>query len=96
MDIPVLIEPCEGRFRAKGFDLTAEGATRSEALKRLREVIEQRISAGAEITTLRVPEDEHPLAPFAGTLDPADPLVAQWKEAMTEWRRQKEAEEDLL
>ncbi len=56
MTIPVLIEPIEGAgFRATGpFALAAESATREGALARLRELIEARMAAGAEILLLEL------------------------------------------
>jgi hypothetical protein len=104
MQIPVLIEPVAGNgFRATGGEplrLTAQGATPDEALRRLREMVEDRIAAGAQFTTVEVPPVEtrpakHPWAPFAGTLKD-DPLLEEWKEAMADWRRQMDADPDVL
>jgi predicted RNase H-like HicB family nuclease len=96
MRISVLIEPVPGHgYRAKGgepFDLIAEGATRDEALQKLRELIERRVSAGAEIVTLDVPVADHPWLPFAGMFRD-DPLVEEWKQTMAELRRQADATE---
>ncbi len=51
MEIPVLIEPVgPNGFRARSgepFGLTAEGATREEALQKLREMVQNRIAAAA-------------------------------------------------
>ena len=91
MRISVLIEPVPGHgYRAKGgepFALAAEGATRDDALQKLRELIEGKVSAGAEVVTLDVPVTEHPWLPFAGMFRD-DPLVEEWKETMAELRRQ--------
>jgi predicted RNase H-like HicB family nuclease len=96
MRISVLIEPVSGHgYRAKGcepFDLIAEGATRDEALQKLRELIEARVSAGAEIVTLEVPVAEHARNAFAGVFRD-DPLVEEWKQTMAELRRQADAAE---
>ena len=97
MRISVLIEPVPGDgYRAKGgepFALTAEGATRDEALQKLRTLIEGKVAAGAEVVTLDVPVAEHPWLPFAGMFRD-DPLVEEWKETMAELTRQ--ADEDRL
>jgi hypothetical protein len=97
MRISVLIEPVPGHgYRAKGgepFAMTAEGATRNDALQNLRRLIEGKVAAGAEIVTLDVPVDEHPWLPFAGMFRD-DPLVQEWKETMAELRRQAD-EADL-
>ena len=64
--------------------MMAEGATREDALRNL---IEGKVSAGAEIVTLEVPVAEHPWLPFAGMFRD-DPLVEEWKETMAELRPQ--------
>ena len=91
MDIPVWLERVDGNgYRARALEplgLTAEAATRDEALKKLRELIAERLAGGAELVRLEVPGSEHPLARFAGTLKD-DPLVDAWEEAMAEYRRQ--------
>lgn len=69
MEIPILIEPVLGNgYRARGgppLDLSAEGNTREEALAKLREQLQARMSNGAAIVALQVPT-QHPLAQFAG------------------------------
>ena len=99
MQIPVLIETTPGNgFRARSGEplvLTAEGATRDEALGRLRHLIEGRVAAGAEIVPLEIPPSEHPLARFAGMLKD-DPLFEEWKQAMEEYRRERDADDNML
>ena len=96
MQIPVLIEPMAGNgYRARGsepFGLTADGATREEALQKLRELIQLKFDAGAEIVQLDVPNSDNPWLRMAGTLDKDDPLVKRWKKIMKENRRK--ADED--
>src|SRR5262245_29093501 len=91
MRIAVLIEPIPGHgFLARGgepFAMTAEGATRNDALQKLRALIDERVSAGAELVSLDVPVTEHPWLPFAGMFQD-DPLVEEWKQTMAELRRQ--------
>jgi predicted RNase H-like HicB family nuclease len=95
MQIPVLVERDPGKgYRAKGvepFNITAEGSTREEALRRLAELIAHHIAAGAEIVSLDLPTTEHPWAPFAGTLKD-EPLAEAWEQAMAEYRRNIEAD----
>jgi hypothetical protein len=60
MQIPVLVEKVEGNgYRARevwplseGGFFAAEGATREEALDKLRELIQSRLPDGAELTNL--------------------------------------------
>jgi hypothetical protein len=98
MDIPVLLERVAGDgYRARGlepFPLTAEGSTRDEALQRLRDLIAQRIPAGAELVSLCIPTTGHPWASFAGDLKD-DPLLESWKEAMADYRRQMDDDPDV-
>ena len=66
MQIPVLIEPVASNgYRVttgQPLALTAEGATREEALRHLRAAWQSRMSAGAEVTPLELSAPEHPLA----------------------------------
>jgi predicted RNase H-like HicB family nuclease len=91
MQIPVLIEPVAGNgYRASGLGpdaAVADGRTDAEALENLRQKIEGRIKAGARITYLDVPGEEHPLAQAAGVFHADDPLVQEWKEIMAENRK---------
>jgi hypothetical protein len=92
MEIPVLIEPLSGRgYRAQAMaiaDLVAEGATQDEALTRLRQSIQERLAAGAQIVSLTVGVEPHPLLRFAGTWKEGDPLLEEWRQAVEEYRRQ--------
>jgi hypothetical protein len=100
MDIPVLIEPVAGNwYRAKCGEplaLTAEGATRDEALMKLRRLVEQRMAAGAEVAALSVPEKNagNPWVEFAGMFKD-DPYFDEWQEAIAENRRRADSEPDL-
>jgi len=97
MQIPVLIEPVAGNgYRARGsepFALSAEGATREEALARLREQLQDRIRQGAVILPLEVPAEPHPLAEFAGMFKD-DPLFEDWQKAIADYRREVDADPD--
>ena len=100
MQIPVSIEPvAPNGFRARSGEplvLTAEGATREEALQKLREAVQKAIAGGTELTSLEVGPYPHPLLRFAGIWKEDDPLVKEWKEAMAEYRREVDADPDYL
>ena len=70
MQIPVLVERLKGNgYRARGkdpFAVSARGATREEALAKLRAKIMTRLKNGTEIVGLEVGSQAHPLAEFAG------------------------------
>ncbi len=89
MEIAVLIEPVPGKgFGARGgepFAIEAEGPTKEEALRRLRELIVTRIGEGAELVSLNVPTGENPWVSFAGMFKD-DPLFDDWQEAIAESR----------
>lgn len=72
--------------------LVAEGATREDALRKLRSLIESKVSAGAEIVTLDIPVAGHPWLPFAGMFRD-DPLVEEWKQTMAELRHQGDGDD---
>src|SRR6266705_3504588 len=100
MEIPVLIEPIAGNgFRAQGsapLPLSAEGGTPEEALAKLRELLVNRLADGAQIVSIELPSGPHPLAHYAGSLNPGDPLVKSWKESMAEYRKKVEEDPDYL
>jgi predicted RNase H-like HicB family nuclease len=81
VEIPVLIEPIKGNlYLARGaepFSLSAEGATREEALANLRKQLQARIHSGARIVPLEVDGESHPLAGFVGMFKD-DPHIAEW------------------
>jgi hypothetical protein len=96
MEIPVLIEQIAGNgFRAK-LELAAEGATRDEALARLRELL-RRSPNGAELSVVETPgtQAQHPWMEFAGMHDPDDPVVQNWEKAMAEYRRKIDEHPEL-
>jgi len=95
MQIPVLIKPVAGNgFHATGaapFGLTAEGATREEALQKLRQLIATCLAEGAELVALDVPPSGHPLAAYAGKFKD-DPMFDEWQQAIAELRRREDEE----
>jgi hypothetical protein len=102
VEIPVLLEPVAGNgYRATGTEglsvgLTAEGATREEAMDKLGELVKARISRGAEIRPLQVAASgPHPWSHFAGCLRD-DPMYDAWRQAMEEYRRKLDEDPDAL
>jgi predicted RNase H-like HicB family nuclease len=99
MEIPVLIEPIASQgFRARSGEplgLTAEGATRDEALQKLRELVQSRVADG-ELTLLEVGPFSHPWDRFIGKWSPDDPLIEEWIRRMEENRLRDEADPDYL
>jgi predicted RNase H-like HicB family nuclease len=95
MEIPVLVEPVDSRgFRARSGEplgLTAEGATRDEALQKLRELVQSRVADG-ELTLLEVGPFSHPWDRFVGKWSPDDPFIAEWEKEVEKYRR--EVDED--
>lgn len=93
MGISIIVEPAENNtFRASSgglWGLETEAPTRDEAIQRMRELIDRRLDAGAEVVELEIPGGAHPLAQFAGMFKD-DPLLQSWKDAMSEYRRQSE------
>ncbi len=90
MQIPVLIETGTYGYRAttgQPLVLSADGATREEALGQLREAMKTRLSVGAEIAALEIISDVHPLAPYAGMYK-HNPLFDSWQQAIADYRRQ--------
>ena len=90
MEIPIIVEPTgDNAFRASsglwGLEITAP--TREEAIQKLRELIDHRLDAGAEVFGLKIRSSGHPLAQFAGMLKD-DPSLQSWKDAMAEYRQQ--------
>jgi hypothetical protein len=97
MQIPILIEPVAGNgYRARGGEplpLTAEGASREEALAKLKEELDARLRGGAVVVPLELPSATHPLAEFAGMFK-ADPLIKKWKKSMAAYRRRTDKDAD--
>ena len=95
MEITVLVEPLPSNgFRAisgEPLHLQTAAPTREEAIRKLRELIEERTSAGAELVALQLEQPAHPLAPYAGILK-NDSLLEPWKDAMRAYREQKDSD----
>ena len=70
MDMTVLIEPKDGRFKAstsQPISMETEGASREEALERLRQLAISRLSSG-ELVSVSLPNGDahHSWMQFAG------------------------------
>src|SRR5947209_18933001 len=99
MQIPVLIEPiARDGYRAQSkepFALSAKGATREEALEKLRTKIEKRLKKGAEIVGLEVSAPSDPWREFAGMFKD-DPWIEDWKRSVEEYRKQADEDPNRL
>lgn len=100
MQLPVIIEPLTpGGFRAKAGEplpLVAEGATREEALAKLREKLNGRIRSGAQLVAIDLPTQDNPWLAMAGIHDPSDPLVQEWKKEVAAYRQELDNDPDAL
>jgi len=99
VQIPVLIEPvAKNGYRASCRavdDLSAEGATRDEALAKLRKKLVARMKGGAAIVSLEVEAEAHPLARFVGMFRD-DPHLDDWKRSMADYRRKIDRDPEAL
>ena len=87
MDIPVLVERSEHGFRAKAWDMSAEGDSREEALERLGALLRR-----SDITILEVPPLRHDWRRVAGIFQD-DPTFDDFLAIVAENRRlENEAE----
>jgi hypothetical protein len=97
MQIPVLIEPiARNAYRAKSlqpFAVSAKGATREEALAKLRAKIEGRLKSRTELVGLEVGAPPEPWMAFGGMFKD-DPWIDDWKRSVAEYRRQFEDDPD--
>ena len=84
MQVPVLLERSEYGFRAKAWDVSAEGDSREQALERLGELLQQ-----SEITSLEVPAPQHDWRRVAGMLKD-DPTFDDWQAIIAENRRKED------
>ncbi len=95
MRLAVLIEALPGQgYRAKAGEplaLSAEAATRDQALARLRDLITERLALGAELISLDVEGRDRPPVTVPGWTED-DPLLDEWQEAMSDYRRRVEAD----
>jgi|SRR6516165_115813 len=99
MQIPVLVERVKGNgYRARGkepFNVSARGATREEALAKLRAKIHARLKKGSEVVGLELADELHPWMEFAGMFKD-DPWIEDWKRSIEEYRQKVEDDPDAL
>ncbi|WP_309709639.1 hypothetical protein [Armatimonas sp.] len=87
MQVPVLVEQISTHiFRAKAWDLVAEGPSADDAVLALH----QMLRGGKSIAMLDLPLT-NPFLAIAGDLKD-DPLVDGWVAAMRTYREEKEAD----
>jgi hypothetical protein len=72
--------------------LAVEAPDRETAYSALVELLHNR-SAGIEIDRVDAPK-YHPMFETFGTLDPTSPATREYEQAIQEYRRQREAEEE--
>jgi predicted RNase H-like HicB family nuclease len=98
VQIPILIERvARNGYRATSaepFKVSARGATREEALAKLRAKIDGRLEKGKELVGLEIGPSPHPLAEFAGMFKD-DPLFDSVVKTMAENRRRRNADPDV-
>jgi hypothetical protein len=100
MRVQVFLDPiAKGGYRATAgspFPFTAEGETPYEALEKLKQLIRERLEAGAAVVPIDIPAQEHPILQCAGVFRADDPLVQEWLKIIEEQRRQVDADPDYL
>jgi len=99
VQIPVLVERVKGNgYRARGkepFVVSARGATRKEALAKLRAKIQARLKKGTEVVALEIGPEPHPWMEFAGMFKD-DPWIVDWRRSVEEYRQKVEDDPDAL
>ena len=97
MDIQVFLQPVNGSgFRAETsppWHLTAQGATREEALDSVREQIRAKFANGSEVVSVTVNEPENPWLKLAG-VHKNDPYYQDYLNAVADYRQQVELDPD--
>jgi hypothetical protein len=101
MQIPILVEPVSSNgYRATcgpPLALSAEGATREEAVDNLERLLRDRLSNGVELVAAEVPARvvENPWVKYAGMFKD-DPMFAEVLGIMKENRRKDEEDPGYL
>jgi hypothetical protein len=100
MQFPIFIEPVANNgYRASSgspLALSADGATRDEALRNLQQQLRQRMQAGGEVATVEIPAHpiENPWVRYAGMFKD-DPDFQDVVDIMAENRRQMDADPEI-
>jgi hypothetical protein len=101
MQIPILVEPVTNNgYRATSgppLTMSAEGATRDEAVDKLELLLRDRLSNGVELVSAEVPARvvENAWVKYAGMFKD-DPMFAEVLEIMKENRRKDEEDPGYL
>jgi hypothetical protein len=73
--------------------VTARGATRQEALVKIRAKIQARLKNAKELVGLEIGPTANPWVEFAGMFKD-DPGIHEWKKAMAEYRKRVDQDPD--
>ena len=99
MELPVLIEPiADNGFRAwfsETLGLVAEGPTRAQALAKLKQMLDQRVQSGLEITAIPIANSQVTAPAHGGIWNEHDPDVQEWLRTMEENRRLDDIREGI-
>jgi hypothetical protein len=99
VEIQVVVERVKGNgYRARGsepFALSAKGATRDEALAKLRAKIQTCLKKGTEIVRLELGPHPDPWMEFAGMFK-GDPWIGDWKQSIEEYRQKVDDDPNAL
>jgi len=97
VDIQVFLQPVNGSgFRAETsppWNVTAQGATREEALDGIRDQIRAKLADGSEIVSVFFDEPENPWLKLAG-VHKNDPHYHDYLNAVADYRQQVELDAD--
>ena len=94
MEIPVIVEPFGGGWRARcrhPVEASATGDTRHEALQALEATLRAALADPFTFLPLEVTPDK-PWISFAGSI-PDDELTEEWLDHIAENRRQRDADD---
>jgi hypothetical protein len=94
VEIPVIVEPHDGGWRARcrhPIDTSATGASRYDALQALEAALRAAVSGPFTLLPLEVTPDK-PWIAFAGSI-PDDELTEEWLDHIAENRRQRDADD---
>ena len=94
MEIPIIVEPFEGGWRARcrhPVEASATGETRYEATQALEAMLRAKVSDPFTLLPLEVTPDK-PWIASAGSI-PDDDTTDAWLDAIAEYRRQRDADD---
>jgi len=97
MEIPVIVEPADGGYRARcrhPVEAEATGGTRYEATQALETVLKGRVPDPFVLLPLEVTPDK-PWIATAGSV-PDDEVTDQWLDAVAANRRERDAADGIV